>query len=98
MNGQLTLQFQPLSRRADPQTSHDAAEHSAEFRAKHEGAIWAALKDYGPGICETIAMGTGLDEIAVARRMKGLERRGLVRRAGIGVNRKGNKCTRWEAA
>lgn len=86
-----------LHRKRDPQTSVKAAQRAMNFKAKHEATIYACLKDHGPQICETIAMGTGLNEVAVARRMAGLERRGLVRRDGIGVNRHGNECTRWSA-
>ena len=66
---QLAFSFQPLSRRSDPQTSKDAAEHSTEFRAKHEARIFGALVDASDrGMTyREIAAATGLEPVAVAR-------------------------------
>ena len=85
MNAQLALQFQPLSRRSDPVTSRDAAEHSDTFRAKHESKIFGALVDAGDkGMTyREIAAATGLEPVAVGRRLKGMERRGVIERATL---------------
>ena len=80
---QLALSFSaPLSRRTDPETSHVAAEKSADFRAKHEARIFGAIFDAGEkgATYKEIAAATGLEPVAVARRLKGMERRGLIER------------------
>lgn len=83
---QLALSFSaPLSRRSDPETSHAAAEKSADFRAKHEARIFGAIFDAGErGLnYREIAAATGLEPVAVARRLKGMERRGLITRSAL---------------
>ena len=90
---QLTLQFQPLARKRDPQTSKDAAEHSDTFRAKHEARIFGALVDAGDkGMTyREIAAATGMEPVAVGRRLKGMERRGVIERAPL------SDCSGFEA-
>lgn len=83
---QLALSFSaPLSRRSDPETSHVAAEKSADFRAKHESRIFGAIFEAGDrGLnYREIAAATGMEPVAVARRLKGMERRGLITRAAL---------------
>ena len=79
---QLGLFAAPLSRRSDPETSHVAAEKSASFRAKHEARIFGAIFDAGErgANYREIAAATGLEPVAVARRLKGMERRGVIER------------------
>lgn len=72
---QLAIDFaaEPRARRTDPVTSHLAAERSVEFSGKHAAAIFGWLKDHpGGGTKDEIARGTGIDAIAVARRIAGL--------------------------
>lgn len=59
-----------LARRRDPETSKRAAERSVEFRGKHASAIFCWLKDHPKGgTKDEISKGTGIDAIAVARRI-----------------------------
>jgi hypothetical protein len=71
---QIALNFDEhvLVRSRDPLTSVVAAMRTKEFRARHVAKIWAALKDAGPnGLTkDELAAWTGLDHIAVARRMR----------------------------
>ncbi len=70
-----------LARRTDPHTSHDAAAKVDSFRASHEARIYAALYDNPDGLTyREIAAITKLEPVAVARRLRGLERRRLVYR------------------
>ncbi len=81
---QLALFTEPqrLARRRDPVTSHKAAENTPAFRAKHEATIYAALS-CGRGLTyREIAAATGMEPVAVGRRLKGMESRGLIRRDG----------------
>ena len=83
---QLALSFSaPLSRRSDPETSRAAAEKSADFRAKHEARIFGAIFEAGErgANYREIAAATGLEPVAVARRLKGMERRGLITRSAL---------------
>ena len=82
---QLGLFAAPLSRRSAPETSHVAAEKSASFRAKHEARIFGAIFDAGErgANYREIAAATGLEPVAVARRLKGMERRGLITRSAL---------------
>ena len=75
----------PLSRRSDPETSHVAAEKSASFRAKHEARIFGALFEAGDrGMnYREIAAATGMEPVAVARRLKGMERKGVITRSAL---------------
>ena len=73
----------PLSRTTDPQTSHDAADKSRVFKARHIAIIWDALKTLDmikPGIAtpRAIAEYTGIDYVAVQRRGAEMERKGLI--------------------
>lgn len=88
---------QRMIRRTDPVTSAEAAEKALSFKARHEASIYACLKDHGPQICEQISEKTGLDAVAVARRMAAMEGRKLIARDGRDVNRRGNGVTRWRA-
>lgn len=74
---QLAIDFDAntLARRADPGTSKQAAERVREFAGKHAAAIFAYLcaRPTG-GTKDEIAAGTGIDAIAVARRIAELRR------------------------
>jgi predicted ArsR family transcriptional regulator len=79
---QLSLEFDSrrLARKSDPATSHAAAEDTKAFRARHVATIWNALKERGPMTKDEIAAVTGLDHVAVARRMVELEAKKLAER------------------
>jgi DNA-binding MarR family transcriptional regulator len=82
MSAQMSLfDSAPLARKRDPQTSAKAAQRALNFVGGHEGKIHAALN--GPGLTyREIARATGMEPVAVARRLKGMESRGLIRRDG----------------
>lgn len=74
---QLAIDFdaKTLARASDPQTSPTAAARVREFAGKHASAIFCWLADHpAGGTKDEIARGTGIDPIAVARRMKELQR------------------------
>lgn len=75
----------PMARRRDPETSHEAAKRAASFADGHRTRILAALE--GALTIKELAQRTGLDHVAIARRMPELQRMGLAqptdtRRAG----------------
>lgn len=69
------------ARRTDPATSHAAAAAAGELARHHAAAILGALVQAGErGLTIHEAAGvTGIDHVAVARRLPELERRGVVR-------------------
>lgn len=76
----LILPF-PQARASDPETSREAARKAATFANNHRDRIHAALDT--PGTIFDIAKRTGLDHVAVARRMAEMQRMGLVERTGV---------------
>lgn len=96
---QLTIDDVPLARRSDPATSHAAAEASAEFRGEHQTKIIEALRWYGPMGKTGIAKTSGLDHIAVARRLPELQRKGLAKPTGRTVpSTSGREEREWSIA
>jgi hypothetical protein len=96
---QLAIDFNAtaLARREDPETSKAAAAEAATFLARHLALILSALKT-GSKTKDEIAAVTRLDHIAVARRMKQGEDRGLWRRTDkTRPSRAGRQETVWEA-
>lgn len=90
---QIAIDFdaKTLARRTDPNTSHAAVERAATFRGKHEAAIFGWLCDHpAGGTYREIAAGTGLEPVAVARRMKG-----LTGTAGVYADGRRNGMTVW---
>ena len=66
----------PRSRATDPETSQQAGERAESFVGKHEAAIFAAIADHPNGLTyREIARITGLEPVAVGRRLKGLRDR-----------------------
>lgn len=81
-----------LARRADPATSKQAAERTVAFVGKHESAIFGYLIEHPEGATyREVAAGTGLEPVAVARRMKGLRER-----AGVYADGERNRMTVWK--
>ena len=80
-----------LYRRTDPVTSRMAAELARGFLGTHELKIFHFLQSIArnpPPLCggatyRDIAHAMGLEPVAVARRMKGMERKGVIRRMGV---------------
>lgn len=86
-----------LARRADPATSKAAAS-AASFATGHCALILSALREHGPQTKDELASRTGLESVAVARRMATLRDQLLVRDSGL--TRKtatGRAATVWEA-
>ena len=77
----------PLARRSDPVTSHDAARGTVSFRARHEAKIYAAIADAGQNgaTYREVAAITGMEPVAVARRLAGMERRRLIARKPMAI-------------
>ena len=77
----------PLARRSDPVTSHDAARGTISFKARHEARIYSAIYhagEYG-ATYRQVADATGMEPVAVARRLAGMERRGLIKRSANSI-------------
>lgn len=71
----------PLFRSTDPHTSRDAAAKVDDFRASHEARIYQAICNAQFGYTyRQIARDTGLEPVAVARRLVSMERRKLIMR------------------
>lgn len=74
--GDLAQDARHLARAVDPETSKRAAERAATFKGKHAAAIFGWLCDHDAGgTYREIAAGTGLEPVAVARRMRELQDR-----------------------
>lgn len=77
---QLTLTLDPpRARSSDPLTSHRAARNARQFAAGHAQLILDALAQ-GPASYKEIAARCGLEQHAVARRLKELEGAKLITR------------------
>lgn len=83
--GRVTREATPRARNTDPCSSHKAAERTAEFRGKHEAAIFNAICESGPlGVnFKEIAQMTGMEPVAVARRLSAMGERKLIERRVI---------------
>jgi predicted ArsR family transcriptional regulator len=77
----MNLHTIPASRRTDPHTSHAAGRSMTMAAATHRSLIWNALKHAGPMGRYELAEVTGLDPVAVARRLAELVGQGLCRRS-----------------
>lgn len=85
----------PAARRSDPATSKAAARAAATFVSEHHQRILDAL-DFGC-TCHELAALTGLDHVAIARRLPELEAAGRVRKTGkTRPAANGRQCTVWE--
>ena len=76
--------FNASARTTDPDTSHEAADaaNDAGLPMKHGRKILACIRALGPGTSKELGVSTGLGQHAVARRMRELERAGLVEDSG----------------
>ena len=76
---------EPLARRTDPDTSHQAARQAKELAAMHQRTILACLEAHGPLGKDGIGARTQLTGHAVGKRMAELQRMGLVTLTGRNV-------------
>ena len=88
-----TVTHPPRARRGDPETSHAAAARAATFARGHEEKILNWLRANPASTYREIASGTGMEAVAVGRRLKGLRDRQAIRPVG---ERDG--CQTWSAA
>lgn len=96
MNQQLALTFEPVrSRSRDPEASQRAGRNARHFAAGHFALILDALAQ-GPGTAKEIALRSGLDYVAVNRRIGELGRMSPPRAVTTGEVRDG--CREWRAA
>jgi predicted ArsR family transcriptional regulator len=92
-DAQLSL---PLARRADPDTSHAAADRVAEFSGAHHNAILAALR-IGPATVYELAERTGIAAHAIGKRMHELSKAGRVSDSGHRrASPSGRGCIVWK--
>ncbi len=93
---QLALDF-TLARRTDPSTSKAAAAAAQSFAHGHCRQILDSLRQHGPQTKDELAEHTGLDSVAIARRMAQLRDALLVRDSGLTRRTKtGRAATVWE--
>lgn len=88
------------ARRRDPAPSKAAAASATTLASEHQRAIveWLLARPDELGRTkDDIAEGTGLDSVAVARRMRELEAAGHVEEAGVGRLPSGRTGTLWRA-
>lgn len=87
------------ARTLDPPTSKAAAGMAVSLAAAHSLRIldWLENAPREGSTKDEIAEGTGLDDVAVARRMRTLADAGLVEEHGIGLTRKNRPAIRWRA-
>lgn len=76
----MNLHTTPAARRTDTAHSHAAAESMVMAAATHRSLIWQALHSAGPMGRYELAEVTGLDPVAIARRLAELVAQGLCRR------------------
>lgn len=89
----------PLARRTDPATSHAAAESARELAQRHHRMIVDALRTHGPMGKDGIGRVTGLNGVAVARRMSELDVMSRVQATGRTVQSNAGRAEReWRAA
>lgn len=87
----------PRARITDPATSQATGVAAVAFVCDHHAKIIAALEDGGPGTIYEVEARTGIDHVAVARRMKELEMQKLVLRTeNTRPSPLGRQCTVWE--
>lgn len=85
------------ARSTDPSTSHAAARSAIQFIHDHHAKILASLEVDGPGTIHEIAARTGINHVAVARRMKELETQFLAFRNGATrPSPLGRQCKVWQ--
>ena len=87
------------ARTLDPPTSKAAAGMAVGLAADHQRRIleWLAGAPREGSTKDQIAKGMGLDDVAVARRMRSLADAGLVEEHGTGLSSRNRAAIRWRA-
>jgi predicted ArsR family transcriptional regulator len=95
----MSLEMIPASRSTDPHTSHAAGQSMTMAAATHRSLIRQALHNCGPMGRYELAEVTGLDPVAVARRLAELVGQGLCRRSDTKheTTPSGRQGSVWEA-
>lgn len=84
-----------LARRTDPETSKHAAE-KVDTAALERVVLEALRERPGGATSEELAEDTGLSLVTISPRLKPLERKSRVERAGTRANRSGRMATVWK--
>lgn len=96
VKGQQEIDWTRRARAEDPSTSHAAAARVADFGKAHHAVILAALSARGPATIYELQDRTGIDHVAVARRMSELlELRQVHRTGGTRAGPTGRQCAVW---
>jgi len=89
----------PRARTTDPITSHQAAEQAAEVASNHIPRIEQALEQYGPMGASMIAYVANLDKNQISRRLKEMQKLGIIELTGNTVKSNTNRSEReWQLA
>src|SRR5262245_24722325 len=91
-------QTQYPARKRDPLTSFEAAEQIGPHVTHLEGAVLDSLKQQGPATTEELAARLCISLVTVSPRLRPLELKGKVRRAGVKLNASGRNATLWKIA
>lgn len=87
------------ARLTDPATSHAAADAAKDFVPAHYTAILDVLKHYGPMGKDGISAHGSLEANQIARRLKEMQKLGLIMLTGRLVKSKANRDEReWVAS
>jgi DNA-binding MarR family transcriptional regulator len=84
------------ARYTDPATSHEAA--ASISATQLESLVLAELSRRGPGTTEQLAARMEMSLVTVSPRMKPLESKGLIVRAGRAVNQSGRTAIVWASS
>jgi predicted ArsR family transcriptional regulator len=88
----------PLARRTDPVTSHEAARMASEFAGTHCARIHAALIQCGPMDPEQIGAMVGMDGYQCRKRLSDLKKAGNAEPTGEVVPTRSGRSQRvWRA-
>lgn len=90
----INFDFEPAARRADPQTSKQAAHQARELAARHHRIILGCLEAHGPAGKDRIAELTNLTGVAVCRRLTELQRAGKIHPTGRNVQSAAGRAER----
>jgi len=87
------------ARASDPITSHQAAAQAPDVAANHIPRILEALDEYGPMGASMIAYVANLDKNQISRRLKEMQKMGLIELTGNIVKSNSNRNEReWKIA
>ena len=85
------------ARRHDPLTSFKAAEQIGAHITSLEAAVLDTLAAHGGMTTEEMAARLGISLVTISPRLRPLEKKGRVRRAGTKSNLSGRQAVIWEA-